>query len=192
MKTSTTTMRADARKNYDALVRVARAHLTKRGVSTSLEAIAREAGVGAGTLYRHFPDRDHLVFAALNAQGEQLRSASERIRHIEPPEARLGCWLDELETYLTTYQGLPDSIAQALDHGECSPLAISCQDMVDLTDEFLDAARQHGTARASVTGRDLFHAALTLAWLGSRCPDEPGEPARLDGLRAMLRYGYLT
>lgn len=69
-------MRADARKDYEALVAVARRHLSSDGVLTSLESIAREAGVGLDTLYRHFPDCDHLVFAALNAQGEELRAAS--------------------------------------------------------------------------------------------------------------------
>ena len=189
---TTTTKRADARKNYDTLVAVARKHLAERGVSTSLEAIAREAGVGAGTLYRHFPDRDHLVFAALNAQGEQLRAAAEAIRDAAPSDARLERWLDELEVYLTTYQGLPESIAHALDHGECSPLAISCREILSITDEFLLTAREHRTVRETVSAHDLFHATLTLAWLSSRCPEQPGEPPRLDGLRAMLRHGYLT
>lgn len=207
------TMRADARKNYEALVAVAQKHLTRRGVSTSLEAIAKEAGVGAGTLYRHFPDRDHLVYAALNAQGEQLRADADRIRHSAPEEARLARWLDELETYLTTYQGLPDSVAQAMDRGECNPLAVGCQEMLGITEEFLEAAKRHGAVRESVTAQGLFDAALALAWLGTYCPpadehspddahgvqsvpvaagDKATVLSRLDGLRALLQHGYVS
>src|SRR5690554_4798634 len=100
-------LRADARRNYEALIRVARKHLRNRGVSTSLEAIAREAGVGVGTLYRHFPDRNHLVFAALNAEAEALRAASEHIREKIREADQLDRWLGELENYLNSYQGLP-------------------------------------------------------------------------------------
>lgn len=190
------TMRADARRNYESLIRVASEHLARHGVSTSLEAIAREAGVGVGTLYRHFPDRDHLVVATLNAQGEHLRAESERIRETVPAEHRLDRWLGELEAYLTTFQGLPDSVAQAMDRGECSPLAVTCQEIMGITEEFLVAAQRLGSVRDSVTAQDLVNATLSLAWLSSRCaddadpPNDTGDPARADGLRAMLRHGY--
>lgn len=188
METSQQTMRADARKNYEALVRVARKHLSRQGVSTSMEAIAREAGVGTGTLYRHFPDRNHLVFAALNAEGAELRAASERIRETTPAAEQLEQWLVEVEKYLNSYQGLPDAIAQTLERGEC-PTAITCQEIVRITEEFVATARQHDSVQAWVTGRDLFHATLMLAWLNSQSSDQPGG---IDAIRKMLRTGWAT
>ncbi len=182
-------MRADARKNYEALVDVARRHLADQGVTTSLEAIAREAGVGVGTLYRHFPDRDHLLFAALNAQGEQLRAASDLIRGSGPEATRLERWLTEVENYLSSYQGLPDSIAHALECGDKSPLAITCQEIVAITDEFLLDAQRHGGVRDGVTGQALFESTLMVAWLGSQLPDQDHS---LDGVRDILHHGYRT
>ena len=180
-------MRADARKNYQALVEVARHHLTSQGVTTSLEAIAREAGVGVGTLYRHFPDRDHLILAALNAQGEALRAVSAGIRESMPEVARLDRWLAEVEKYLSSYQGLPDSIAQALERGDKSPLAITCQEIIAITDEFLADAQRRGSVRSEVTGQALFETVLMVAWLGSQLPDQDRGPERVRGI---LRHGY--
>jgi AcrR family transcriptional regulator len=183
------TMRADARKNHEALISVARRHLSSQGVSTSLEAIAREAGVGVGTLYRHFPDRDHLIFAALNAQGEELRAASDRLRTTAADGDRLESWLHQVQHYLGSYQGLPDSVAQALDYGDDSPLAITCQEIIEITEEFLADAQRDGTVRAEVTGQALFHATLMLAWLGSQLP---ADQLTLGDVHEILRHGYRT
>lgn len=181
------TMRADARKNYEALIDVARKHLSHRGVTTSLEAIAKEAGVGVGTLYRHFPDRDHLVFAALNAQGEQLREAAERLRSSPQADDPLEAWLREVENYLGSYQGLPASVAQALAGEDYTPLAITCHEIIEVTDGFLADARRVGTVRDGVTGRDLFESALMVAWLDTQVPERA---SGLDGVRGLLRRGY--
>lgn len=181
-------LRADARRNYEALIRVARKHLRNQGVSTSLEAIAREAGVGVGTLYRHFPDRNHLVFAALNAEAVALQEASERIRETLTGAARLEHWLGELEGYLNSYHGLPDTMAQALARGNC-PTAVSYQEIIQITDEFLSDARSAGAVWEWVTGTDLFRATLMLAWLNTQIPDAPRS---VDALRRMLRCGWST
>lgn len=185
---ATETMRADARKNYEELVRVAREHLDSKGVSASLEAIAREAGVGVGTLYRHFPNRDSLIVAALNARGEQLRGASHRIRSTIAAGDRLERWLPEVERYLASYQGLPDSVAHALDcDSNSSPLTITCQEIIDITDEFCVDAQRRGDVRAGVTGRGLFATALMTAWIGSQMPSYRDE---LDEVQQIVRTGY--
>lgn len=180
-------LRADARKNRDALIRVARQHLSSRGVTTSLEAIAQEAGVGVGTLYRHFPDRDQLLVAALKAQGAELHETAGRIRATESGPDRLEAWLLEVERHLSTYQGLPDSLARALCHGDDTALGITCQDIIAVTDDFLAEAQQAKTARAGVTGQDLFAAALMTAWLGTQVPERA---SRVEGVRSLLRHGY--
>src|SRR5512138_2569697 len=89
-------LRADARRNYDRLIRAADALFTERGADASLEDIAKRAEVGIGTLYRHFPTRDDLIAqvlyestAAIVARGAALRSAAS-------PSAALAQWLREL------------------------------------------------------------------------------------------------
>ncbi|MCG2621242.1 TetR/AcrR family transcriptional regulator [Arthrobacter sp. I2-34] len=181
------TMRADARKNYEALIKTARKHLSSQGVTTSLDAIAREAGVGVGTLYRHFPDRDHLIFAALNAQGEELRTAADLIRSAETGLERLERWLAQVQNYLSSYQGLPDSIAQALESGDKTPLAITCQEIIEITDGILADAQQEGTVRPGIKGQDLFETTLMTAWLISQ---EPERQRGLGGVGEILRHGY--
>lgn len=180
-------LRADARKNYEALITVARDHLSQQGVATSLDAIAKEAGVGAGTLYRHFPDRDHLIFAALNTQGEELRDAAAAIRTSTKEEDQLEEWLIKVEKYFSSYQGLPDFLAQALADGDDTPLAITCHEIIEVTGTFLADAQRLNTARADITGQDLFDATLMIAWLSARVPDhEHG----LEAVRNLCRNGY--
>lgn len=180
-------LRADAQKNYDSLIKVARNHLSQQGVATSLDAIAKEAGVGAGTLYRHFPDRDHLIFAALNTQGEELREAAATIRTSTKAEDQLEAWLIEVEKYFSSYHGLPDSLAKALDKGTDTPLAITCQEIIEVTDAFLNDAQELNTARADITAQDLFEATLMIAWLSARVPDQKNG---LEAIRNLCRYGY--
>ncbi|NLZ57095.1 MAG: helix-turn-helix transcriptional regulator [Corynebacterium sp.] len=180
-------LRADAQKNYDSLIKVARNHLSQQGVSTSLDAIAKEAGVGAGTLYRHFPDRDHLIFAALNTQGEELRETAATIRKSAKVEDQLESWLSEVEKYFSSYHGLPDSLAKALDKGTNTPLAITCHEIIEVTEAFLTEAQQLNIARADVTAQNLFEATLMIAWLSARVPDQGNG---LNAVRNLCRYGY--
>src|SRR3954464_11471458 len=84
--------RADARRNYDALVAAARAAFTERDQSASLEDIARRAGVGIGTLYRHFPTRSDLIEAVYVEEVEALARSAEDVTELEPWEA-LVKWL---------------------------------------------------------------------------------------------------
>lgn len=180
-------LRADAQKNYETLIKIARRHLSQQGVTTSLDAIAKEAGVGAGTLYRHFPDRDHLIFAALNTQGEELREVAVTIRTSTKDEEQLEEWLIEVEKYLSSYHGLPDSLARALADGDDTPLAITCHEIIDATGTFLAEAQRLNIARADVTAQDLFDTTLMIAWLGARVPDhERG----LEAVRNLCRHGY--
>lgn len=173
-------LRADAQRNRDAILAVARSRIAEQGVSTSLEAIAREAGVGVGTLYRHFPDRDHLLVAALNAQAEELREVAETASG----EGALDAWLAALEAYLSSYQGLPDSLAHALavDKG---PLAMTCQEIVKSSERVLVQARERGEVRPGVTAQDVFEAALMTAWLSTQ------RPGGVDSARELLRRGMM-
>lgn len=180
-------MRSDARRNRDLLVAVARRHLRLHGVTTSLEAIAREAGVGPGTLYRHFPDRDCLVAEVLRVENDELRAAGERIAREVAPAERLDSWLGEMEAHIASYRGLSGSLVEAMDGGQPTPLGLACEEMTATTARFLAESQAAGLARPEVTAHDLVGCAAMLAWLGSTGL-QGGRQA--DGARTILRHGY--
>ena len=92
-----------------------------------------------------------------------------------------------MEKYFSSYHGLPDSLAKALDKGTDTPLAITCQEIIEVTDAFLNDAQELNTARADITAQDLFEATLMIAWLSARVPDQGNG---LNAVRNLCRYGY--
>src|SRR5689334_7457581 len=99
--------RADARRNYDALVAAAREAFTERDQNASLEEIARRAGVGIGTLYRHFPTRPDLIQAVYVEEVEALAQAAEDVAGLEPWDALIK-WLHGFVGYIATKQALSE------------------------------------------------------------------------------------
>ncbi len=97
--------RADARRNYDALLAAARAAFADRGTDASLEDIARRAGVGIGTLYRNFPTRESLIEAVYVDEVEKLGQAADDVAALEPWPA-LRTWLDQYIEYVGTKKAL--------------------------------------------------------------------------------------
>lgn len=180
-------LRADARRNRDRILDTAMRHFSSHGITASLEEIAREAGVGAGTLYRHFPSREALLAAALEEQQEELLARSRQARAIDDPDAALGAWLGALQDYLRTFNGLPAPVLAAIEQ-RASPLALSCETLGSITGEFLSRAQQHGHARASVTANELFLSALGMAWVLNRA--EACGTTR-QALEQVLAHGYL-
>lgn len=180
-------MRSDARRNRELLVSVARRHLRLHGVTTSLEAIAREAGVGPGTLYRHFPDRDRLVAEVLRVENDELRAAGERIAQEVGPAERLDAWLREMESHVASYRGLSGSLVEALDGGQPTPIGLACEEMTAITARFLAESQEAGLTRPEVTAHDLVGCAAMLAWLGSTGSQGSRQA---DGARAIVRHGY--
>jgi len=179
--------RTDAARNRARILDTARRHFTEHGVDTALEAVAKEAGVGRATLYRHFPTREALLAAVLEQPSEGLLAEREELRGVGDPDEALRRWLLALEKYLGTFTGLPSPVLAAL-AGHDSPLPVSCQELTAITEEFLAAAREGGTARPSVHGRDLFLAALLLAWTGCAPIDDDALPT----MRRLLETGYST
>lgn len=181
-------LRADARRNRDRILRTAMRHFSSRGINTSLDEIAREAGVGAGTLYRHFPSREALLAATLQDQQNELLARSRQARQIADPDAALSIWLKALQDYLRTFNGLPAPVLAAVKE-QGSPLCLSCNCLVSLTGEFLDRAKQDGHARASVTASGLFLSVLGIAWVLNRA--EACGTTR-QALENVLAHGYLA
>jgi len=104
--------RADARRNYDQLIAAARAAFTERDRSASLEDIARRAGVGIGTLYRHFPTRGDLIEAVYLEEVETLCRSADDLHTAEPWDALVG-WLGRFVAYMTTKQALAEELFAA-------------------------------------------------------------------------------
>ncbi|WP_122815996.1 TetR/AcrR family transcriptional regulator [Nocardioides pantholopis] len=179
--------RADFERNRAEIVSQADRHFTELGVNASLEAVARDAGLGSATLYRHFPTREALLAEVLQRRVVTFEAARERIEQLDDPDAALEAWLGALEEFFGAFDGLPGPLRSALVE-EHNPLALTCVGFIDGTNHFLEAAQRNGTARKDVRGRDLFLAALATSWVrGSSLADE----GSADRLRTLVRDGYL-
>jgi AcrR family transcriptional regulator len=181
--------RADARRNQQHILEVAEQFFAEHGVGGSLEAIAREAGVGPGTLYRHFPNREALIDALLRARAEALAARRDQIRdEVTDTTEALAQWLDAMGEWATAFDGLPDPLREAVTQ-DASPLTLTCQGFVTDTDEFLTAAQRDGGARPDIRGRDLFLGVLAAIWVsGAALADDSSTAA----LSAALRSGWAT
>lgn len=181
-------LRADAQRNRERILHAAMRHFTTHGIHASLDEIAREAGVGAGTLYRHFPSREALLAAALRDQQDALLAHGQEAREMADPDAALAAWLAALQDYLRTFNGLPAPVLAAVKE-QGSPLCLSCEALGALTGEFLERAQQHGRARPTVNANELFLGALAIAWVLDRA-EACGTTGQ--ALERLLAHGYLT
>ena len=180
--------RADVQRNRAALLAAAQRHFLMHGVGASLEAVANEAGVGPGTLYRHFPTREALLAAVLQTRSDELVARRAAIARLDDAAEALEQWLRAMEDYFSAFSGFPEPLmAAARDHRPDNPLTLPCDLLISATDEYVQAARLAGHVHPSVRGYDLFLAAVSVAWLkGTGGTDS----ASLDRLRSLLQTGY--
>ncbi|MGW7295286.1 TetR/AcrR family transcriptional regulator [Streptomyces xiamenensis] len=179
--------RADVRRNRAALLETAQRHFLRHGVSTSLEAVAKEAGVGPATLYRHFPTREALLAAVLQTRSEEFVARRAGIDQLGDAAEALERWLRAMEEYLSAFSGLPDPLmAAARAQDPDNPLTIPCDILITATDQYVRAAQRAGHVRPSVRGYDLFLAACSVAWIKGTGTEETS----LDRLRTLIASGY--
>jgi len=179
--------RSDKQRNRAHILEVAEEFFAEQGAAGSLDAIAKRAGIGPGTLYRHFPTREALLAALLEAREEELNARREAILREETDSARaLEQWLEALDTWASAFNGLPDPLRDALST-QTSPLAMTCQGYVTITDQFLAAAQRDGRAHPWVRGRELFLSVLATAWVRSAVL---ADGLSATSLRALLRSGW--
>jgi AcrR family transcriptional regulator len=175
--------RADARRNYEKELAAAREAFAEGGESTSLEEIARRAGVGIGTLYRHFPNRQALVEALyVNEVEEVCRSAAE-LESADPWEALNG-WFERLIAYFATKRALVHELLNYLDQD--APLFQDCRASLFAAGEpLLKRAQDAGVVRPDVEFSDVMHMVIGIAKLPASDPDQIDHILRiaLDGLR---------
>jgi AcrR family transcriptional regulator len=180
-------MRADARRNYETIVRVAGEAFAEHGTHASLDDIACRAGVGPGTLYRHFPNRDCLLEAALVDSRHQLLALGEQLLDADDADAALDEWMLGLARHAGTWDGLADSIAQSLNN-EKSTLGASCGTLVATTERLLERATARGSVTADASARELFVMAGSLAWAAERAARGSGDD-ELPRLLSLLMRG---
>jgi AcrR family transcriptional regulator len=180
-------MRADAKKNYDRLLAVGRDVVTEHGAEASLRDVARRAGVGLGTLYRHFPTREALLEALLRAHVDELAAQAAERETSGPPEAALVSWLHDCVALTHKYRGVAPLLTAAMEDTE-SALYGSCVALHDAGERALERAQAAGLARPDIDGTDLFALIAALAWLY----DQPALAARADHLFEVMSSAVLT
>jgi AcrR family transcriptional regulator len=153
-------LRADARQNYERLIEVAADSIGELGPSVSLEEVAKRAGVGIGTLYRHFPNRQALLEAVYRDQVAVLCVRARELLATTPPGEALVLWLHSLLTYNLSMRGLKE----ALMAGEVSPQTGECKaKMHEVGGELLAIAQEFGAVRRDIEVTDLLRLVHSIA-----------------------------
>jgi AcrR family transcriptional regulator len=142
--------RADARRNFDALLAAAREVFSEQGADASLEDVAKRAGVGIGTLYRNFPTRRDLFERVYIGEIEELCAAADELADADPWTALTG-WLDRFVRYIATKRALMEALNWE------SPVITTCrQEMFDCGTPLLRRAQEAGSARADLSFDELI------------------------------------
>jgi AcrR family transcriptional regulator len=179
-------LRADAQRNRDKLLAAAAAQFASAGPDSSLEAIAKAAGVGVGTLYRHFPTKDALLAAVYRQEVEQLHAAAAELLRANPPDEALALWLDRFVLYAAAKRGMGAALRALVNSSEGIGIDVRAL-LLDAIGTLLRAGVAAGSLRSDVDAWDVLRATGSV-W---QMPDEPGwqEQARrllrllMDGLR---------
>ncbi|WBB67163.1 TetR/AcrR family transcriptional regulator [Micromonospora sp. WMMD812] len=179
-------LRADAQRNRQRLLDAAVRAFSQRGPDVTLESVARDAGVGIGTLYRHFPTREALVEAAYRNELAKLCDAAPDLLEELPPDEAIRTWMDRFVDYLATKRGMADALRLVIAAGS-NPYAQSRDLLLGALGLLLEAAAQAGTVRGDVAAADVL-ASLSGVSLAAGEPAQRDQAGRLldllmDGLR---------
>jgi AcrR family transcriptional regulator len=180
--------RADARRNYERLLAAADAEFTERGANASLEDIAKRAGVGIGTLYRHFPTRDDLIARVLEESTQAIVARGRALLDKRDPAAQLLRWLHDLVAFVTTYRDLTAAIANSIVAETGTRLCSGCEAITETGAALLARAQDAGQIRGDAEIKEVILSAHAAAWIAEQTKD-PSAVDRLlgilfDGLRA--------
>jgi AcrR family transcriptional regulator len=175
--------RADARRNYEKVLNAAREAFAEGGESTALEEIARRAGVGIGTLYRHFPNRQALLEALYVEEMEQVCRSAAQFDDADPWEALNG-WFEHFTAYLATKRALAAELLNYLDHD--APLFQVCRASLFAAGEpLIKRAQEAGVVRPDVSIAQVMQMVIGIAKIPATDPRQNEHILRiaLDGLR---------
>jgi AcrR family transcriptional regulator len=176
--------RADARRNYEKVLAAAREAFAESGDSTSLEEIARRAGVGIGTLYRNFPNRQALLEALYVDEVEEVCRVAAELDAAGDPWEALSSWFERFIGYIATKQALASELLNYVEKD--APLFTSCRALLWAAGEpLLKRAQESGAVRPDVTIGDVIQMVVGIAKVPTSEPGQAEHLVRvaLDGLR---------
>ena len=175
--------RADARRNYEKLLAAAREAFAEQGTDATLEEIAARAGVGIGTLYRHFPSRPDLLEAVYLDEVQAICASAEKYAELPPWEA-LSSWLREFVSFAATKRALAEEMFTYIDR-DASVFKSCAESIYGAGEPLLQRAQEAGEAR---TDTDIVDVTKLIAGITAVRTSDPGQTDRivtlaLDGLR---------
>ena len=176
--------RADARRNYDKVLAAAREAFAEGGESTALEEIARRAGVGIGTLYRNFPNRQALLETLYLEEVEGICRMAEEQRESADPWEALASWFERFIGYIATKQALAAELTNYLDR-DAQLFKSSRAALWAAGEPLLTRAQEAGVVRPDAEIGDVMHMVMGIAKIPSADPSQTTHIVRiaLDGLR---------
>ncbi len=181
-------LRADARRNRDRLLVAAVQAFAEDGPDVTLDAVAKRAGVGIGTLYRHFPTREALVEASYRNELARLCDAAGELLAELPPDRALRAWMDRFVDYMTAKRGMAEALRLVIASGG-NPFAESRDRMVAALGELLRAGVEVGAVRSDIAPGDVL-SGLSGITLAAGDPSQRELAGRLlDLLTDGLRHG---
>ncbi|MEX6508173.1 TetR/AcrR family transcriptional regulator [Jiella sp. M17.18] len=178
-KKATRKPRADFVRNRERLLTAAAEVFRSGSRDASLEAVARRAEVGIGTLYRHFPTREALFEAVYRREVEQLAELAETLAESEPPVAALRQWLHADIRMIATKRGMLTALALAIDNS-CDLYAFSFHHLTRAVGVLLARAVAAGEIRDDITAEDLLHALIGMCLMGQEPDWVPGVTRLVD------------
>jgi AcrR family transcriptional regulator len=165
--------RSDARRNRETVLEVAPAGFANAGGRpVSLESIARDAGVGIGTLYRHFPNREALVEAIYRTELAEVAAAAQQLLTRHPPKTALRRWMDRYSEFVAAKRGMAESLHAIFDSGAMEP-SQTRDNIVGAVDLLLCAGAQDGSVRSDVQADDVVSSLIGI-FLVSGSPEQTG------------------
>ena len=189
---SASNLRADAARNRERLLKAATAVFSGGGADASLEAVARRAGVGIGTLYRHFPTREALFEAVYRHEVQQLSDLAEHLKDEPSPVEAIRRWLRSWVEFVATKKGMIDALALAV-AGDSELHARSSEQLRSAADVLLKRAVAAGEIRSDIPPEDLVRTLVGMCYMHH----QPGWQANVlrmidvlvDGLRLPGKIG---
>ncbi len=161
--------RADAQRNYERILEIARIVVEEQGTQASLRDIARRAEVGMGTLYRHFPTREALLEALLRQRFDNLAARAQKLEEASDSHEALRQWLREFLRGASAYRGLTASMMTTI-NDESSPLHASCSAMREAAGRLVKRAQDDGHIRPDADGMDVFALISAVGWIAEQGP----------------------
>jgi AcrR family transcriptional regulator len=172
--------RADAQRNRERILGIAKEAFTRSGVNINLDELARDSGVGPGTLYRHFPTRDALVEAVYRSEVEKLAAAEQKFAETMPPIEALRAWMLLFVDYIAAKQIIAPAL-NTLVGGPSKVFESTGRQIKGAIHSLVKRAIERGDIRPDLDPLDLLRALIGVSNVAS-APDWPQSARRLVGI----------